>query len=56
MERTQNSLCVQVTLQETGGEAALLTLENNQFSSSCPQFGEVEGFCDRSWSHSLFPL
>lgn len=33
-----------------------LTLENNQFSSTCPTFGDMEGFCDKTWSHSLFPF
>lgn len=52
----ESFVCVQVTLQERGAEAALLNLENNRFGSSCAKFGEVEGFCAITWSHSLFHL
>lgn len=37
----ESFVCVQVTLQDRGGEAALLNLENNQFGSSHPKFGRI---------------
>lgn len=34
----------------SGGEAPLLTLENNQLGPSCPMLREVEGFHNSTWS------